>query len=487
MDEFDVIVIGAGPSGEVCAEELSSAGLSVAIVEAGLVGGTCAYFACMPSKALLRPEQLRREVERVPGLPAGAAAGIDTGSALSRRDQVISGLDDEAKVDWLEEREIALYRGCASFTGEKRLQVGQPGRSGDISGSGGEGSMAPARRELAARRAVVIATGSGALMPTTIEGLDRVDAWNNREGTTAGEVPESLIVLGGGPVGSELAQAWSSLGSEVILVDSADRLLAGEEPFASEQLRAALENEGIEVITGAEVIAVNRDNGDDVVARLDSGRQISAAEILVAVGRRPRVEELDLKRLGLPGSGYIEVNGRMRVIGVDQGPDTGAWLYAIGDVNGRALLTHMGKYQARIAAADILHGRQDSGEDFVDRADPFGPPRVTFTDPQVAAVGLTEAEARQRGLDIEIVETDTSGTAGASFHGRNTEGTSRLIADTENGVLVGATFVGYETAEMLHAATIAIIGKVPITRLRHAVPAFPTRSEIWARLLDRFP
>lgn len=339
----------------------------------------------------------------------------------------------------------------------------------------------------------MIATGSGAVMPP-IQGLEDVGAWNNRQGTTAQEVPRSMIVLGGGPVGCELAQAWASLGAEVTLIEAADRLLSGEEPFASDLLNDALSELGVKVLTGAEMVEVKREEsaeGGDVTARLADGSSLRAAEIVVAVGRKPHVEGLGLGSVGLESSGPIEVDSQMRAVGVQPSTDDGGegqdapWLYAVGDVNGRVLLTHMGKYQARIAVADILGKGLGDGEPLM--AETMGSPRVTFTDPQVAAVGLTEEEAGERGILVAVAETATSGTPGASFYGRGTEGRSRLIVDAERDVLVGATFVGFNTAEMLHAATIAIVGEVPIERLRHAVPSFPTRNEIWLRLLDRLP
>ena len=451
--EFDVVVLGAGPAGEVCAGRLGEGGQEVAIVESHLIGGECSFYACMPSKAMLRPGELLTEVRRIPGVREAVTGDLDAGAVLRRRDEIIHDLDDSSQVPWLEQRGVEVFRSPGRLAGERRVQAGDD--------------------TLVARKAVVVATGSSPLIPP-IDGLREAEPWTNRDATTAKEVPGRLAILGGGVVGVEMAQAYTSLGSDVTLIERGDRLLAREEPFAADDVEQSLREQGVDVRLGVSATSV-RAEGGEVTLELEDGGPVRADELLVAIGRKLNSDDIGLDTIGLEPGKPVAVDDSMRNPEHD-------WLYAIGDVNGRALLTHMGKYQARIAA-DVILGFPSGCVQTT--ADGSRSPRVIFTDPHVAAVGYTLDAAEQEGLNVRAIDVSTQGNAGASFYGRDdARGTTRLVVDDDRGVIVGATFTGPEIAEFLQAATIAVVGEVTLDRLFHAVPAFPTRSEVWLYLLE---
>jgi pyruvate/2-oxoglutarate dehydrogenase complex dihydrolipoamide dehydrogenase (E3) component len=461
-DEFDVIVIGAGPPGENAAGRCVDHGLSAAIVEERLVGGECSFYGCVPSKTLIRPGDVLAAARRVPGAAQAISGTVDVDGALAQRDYMTSEWSDRTQTPWLDSKGIELVRGHGRLAGPKTVEVDLADGSGN--------------RRLAARTAVVMACGSLPAMPP-IDGLAGARPWDNRDATSTKEIPRRFLVIGGGPIGLELAQAFRRLGSEeVTVIEGSDRLLVREEPFAGEEVRAAFEEEGITVLASARVTSVGRREADDaVVATLDGGREVVGDEILVAVGRTPNTADVGVQTIGLDPGKWLSVDERLRVKGVD-----GDWLYAVGDVNGLALLTHMGKYQGRLVG-DVI-----AGKDVMDLADARAVPRVTFTDPQVAAVGLTEAQAREKGAEVRVVAYGTGDVAGAYIRGNGIKGTSQLVVDEARRVVVGATFTGPDVQEMLHAATIAIVGEVPLDQLWHAVPSFPTVSEVWLRLLETY-
>jgi dihydrolipoamide dehydrogenase len=463
VEQFDVVVIGGGSAGENVAGRCVDCAATIAVVEAELVGGECSFWACMPSKALLRPGEALADVRRVPGAAAAVTGELDVQAALDWRDDITTHWDDRYQVQWLEEVGAVLVRGRGRLVGARRVDVELPDGTGT--------------RHLEARKAVVLATGSSPVIPP-IEGLRDIRTWDSRDITSAAAVPERLLVLGGGVVGCEMAQAWKRLGArEVTVVHRGSRLVPQLEPFASDELQAAFEGEGIGFVLDAKAVRAERaDDAAPVTLTLADGRSFTADEILVAAGRRPNTAELGLDTVGLAPGEPVAVDDQLRATGVE-----GAWLYAIGDVNDRNLLTHMGKYQARIAADAILHGSTVEAW-----ADQRAVPAVVFTDPQLASVGLTEAAAREQGIDVKVVSHGTGDVAGAAVHGKDIHGTCQLVVDDSRRVIVGATFTGPAVAEMLHAATVAVAGEVPLDTLWHAVPVFPTVSEVWLRLLEAY-
>ena len=458
--DYDLIVIGGGAVGENVADYATKQGLRVTIVESELVGGECSYWACMPSKALLRSGNALRSARRVSGASEAITGGLDARAVLSRRTAFTSGWKDDGQVSWVESAGIDLIRGHASLDGAGRVWVDD---------------------RLYTARAVALATGSIPRIPE-IAGLTEARPWGTREVTSADHVPERLIVLGGGYAGTEMAFAFSSLGAHVTIL-SRGSLLSRDEPFVGEYLTDALTAEGVDVRIGTTPTRVDRNDQGIVNVALDDGTSLQAEEILVATGRVPATDGLGLESIGLGSD--IKVDDTMLVDGTD-------WLYAVGDVNGRALLTHQGKYQARAAGQAIaarLNGTPLLDEKWgrhVATADHVAVPHVVFTDPEIAAVGKTEAQAREAGLRIQTVEYDLGNVAGASLHADGYTGRAKIVIDEDRGVIVGATFVGQDVAELLHSATIAIVGEVPIDRLWHAVPSYPTISEVWLRLLETY-
>ncbi len=465
-DEYDVIVLGGGPVGENVADRAVQGGLTAVIVEGELVGGECSYWACMPSKALLRSPQALRAARHVGGAAEAVTGDLDVRAVLDRRDSFTSHWQDDGQVAWLESAGIDLVRGHGRLSGERKVAVTLP-----------DGSV----RTLTARQAVAISTGSDAAIPP-IPGLHEANPWTSREATSAEEIPESLVVIGGGVVAVEMATAYAALGATVTVL-ARSGLLGSVEPFAADLVAEGLRGLGVDVRTGVATKSVARD-ADGVTVTTDGG-DVRAAEILVATGRTPRSGDIGLETAGLPAGRWIRTDDTLRVPGVD-------WLYAVGDVNGRVLLTHQGKYQAR-AAGDVIVARAkgESVDDgrwgrHVATADHAAVPQVVFSEPEVAAAGVTEAAAREAGHRVRAVDVEFSSVAGASLHADGYRGRARMVVDEDRQVLLGVTFVGPDVAELIHAATIAIAGEVPLARLWHAVPSYPTMSEVWLRLLEAY-
>ncbi|MGO4785269.1 dihydrolipoyl dehydrogenase family protein [Cryobacterium sp. W22_MBD10_FK3] len=470
---YDVVVIGAGPVGENVADRTVQGGLRTLIVESELVGGECSYWACMPSKVLLRSGAALAAARRVAGAAEAVTGRLDVAAVLKRRTEFTHDWKDDSQVSWLDSAGIDLLRGHARLSGPREVTV----------------ETADGPVVVTATHAVVLSTGSDALLPD-IEGLAEVSPWTSRDATAVTDLPGHLAIIGGGVVAVEMAAAYRSLGTEVtLLVRSA--LLRDQEPFAGELVGAALTDAGVSVLTDASPTAARRTENGQVLLLLADGRTVTADEVLVATGRSPRSLHLGLETVGLTPGDWVAVDDTMLVTG-DSVALAGDWLYATGDVNHRALLTHQGKYQAR-AAGDVIVARATGTvvDDapwgtHVATADHAAVPQVTFTDPEVASVGLTAAAAEKAGYRTRVLDYDLAGVAGASVLADGYTGQARAIVDLDTELLLGVTFVGAGVGELLHAATIAVVGEVPISRLWHAVPSYPTLSEVWLRLLEAY-
>ncbi|MFG2292954.1 dihydrolipoyl dehydrogenase family protein [Streptomyces sp. NPDC048603] len=482
-EQYDVVVLGAGPAGENIADRTCAAGLTTAVVESELVGGECSYWACVPSKALLRPALARADARRVPGLAAAVRGPLDPEAVFAHRDYWTGHWKDDGQLDWLASIGAHFHRGHGRLDGPRRVAV-----------TSAEGE----HHVLTARHAVVVATGSRAVVPD-LPGLAGARPWTSREATSARQVPPRLLIVGGSVVAAEMATAWQALGSRVTVLVRGDRLLPRMEPFAGELVAEALREAGAEIRTGVSVQAVVRDgHTGPVTAVLENGETVEGDELLMATGRSPRTEDIGLETVGLAPGDWIPVDDTLRSAAHD-------WLYAVGDVNHRALLTHQGKYQARIAGAAIAArfagtagkaGTAGTGGDgaldtarwspHVATADTAALPQVVFTDPEAAAVGPTLDAAERAGHRVRAVDYDLGKVTGAGLYADGYRGRARMLVDLDRGTLLGATFVGPGAAELLHAATIAVAGEVPVDRLWHAVPSFPAMSEIWLRLLETY-
>ena len=468
---YDVVVLGAGPVGQTVAARTRAGGLTVALVERELVGGECSYWGCVPSKSLLRPVLALADARRVDGAREAVNAPINAAGVFGRRDRYVTHWHDDGQAKTVTATGVDLLRGHGRLEGPRRVVV----------------STTDDRLQmLDARHAVVICTGSSAWIPS-IPGVADANPWTNRKATDSSVVPKRLAVVGGGGVAVEMATAWHGLGSHVTLLARTAELLPRMESFVGEFVARGLTESGVDVRTGVNVTELKRHGANEpVTVTLDTGEELTVDEILFATGRTPNTVDIGLETVGLTPGAWLDVDDTCVVHGAG-----GGWLYALGDANHRALLTHQGKYQARIAGNAINARARGEALDTAPwgahaaTADTYAVPQAFFTDPEAGAIGFTTAQAQQRGYRVKAVDVAMGATVpGANFYADGYTGQARLVVDLDRGHVLGASFVGPGVAELLHAATIAVAGQVPVERLWHAVPCFPTVSEVWLRLLE---
>ncbi|ROZ64293.1 NAD(P)/FAD-dependent oxidoreductase [Kocuria soli] len=456
----DVVVIGAGPVGENVAQYAVEGGLSATLVEHELLGGECSYHACIPSKALLRPVDVASTTRDLPGV---TGSSVDISGLLARRDAWVSHYDDAGQRTWAADAGVAVVRGHGQLVGERLVRV-----------EGADGPVA-----LEAQRAVVLATGSSPVIPPAFDG---VEPWTSRDATGVQEIPERLVIVGGGVVACEAATWMAALGSQVTMVVRGNRLLSGWEEFAGRTVVESLRDSGVDVRFTTEVAWASRQgpaatglgriHGGPVTLSLSDDSALEADEVLAATGRRPALESVGLDAVGLTPADVL--SGALP-----------AWLHAVGDAGGTAPLTHVGKYHARVLGTRLAAdagGRNDRPA-----PDVIPVPQAVFTQPQAATVGRTEAQACADDVDVAVSQVPYNSAAGTALLRDTVRGAAKIVVDRRTGALVGATFVGPDAAEQLHAATVAIAGAVPVHVLRHAIPSFPTASELWLRLLEELP
>ena len=469
-DSYDVICIGSGWAGHITAVRIAQAGMTAVIVEEELFGGDCPFWACVPSKALLRPEEALDEAKRVGGAreKTDASGGPDVEAVFRRRDGWTKGWQDGAVIqNAFEGTGVQLVRGHGTIVGVKKLTV---------ENSNGES------RTLEANYAIVICTGSEPIIPD-IPGLAEAKPWTPREAMSASEVPQELVVLGAGGVGCETVNIYTSVGGKVSLISSTAEILPRMDPEAGAIVRQSFTKQGVDVHLSTKVTSVRRETDKTLTVELNGKDKIKATEIFAAAGRRARTEGMGLEKFSVEvHKGRIVVDDSLCIAAVP-----GRWLYAAGDVNARAPLSHMAKYHGRVVANAILATKnkaQIEGSVYTATADHYAIPQVVFTRPSVASVGLTKRAAQAAGKKVKEIVAPVK-TMGANLRTDGYEdGWAQWIVDEESGKLVGATFVGEEVADLLHASTVAIVGGLTLDRLAHAVPSFPTMSEVYLNLIE---